>query len=177
MSDFQLIKDYIQELVGTPYVWWREGDKISSKEPFWAEDLAPPSSELIKKSGCNCAGFINLICRFAKIYIPGLSLNLEYAGGTYIWYEYLKDFGLLEKFSNNSIYPPGTLLLRNYSTELDQGHITIVLDNGKLAHCYPEKGIAIDDSYLISHNWFKEGYYTDVCLPQNWLHNMKFKRN
>jgi cell wall-associated NlpC family hydrolase len=176
MSDFQLFKDYIQELIGTPYVWWKEGDKVSSKEPFWAEDTQPPSSELVKKSGCNCAGFINLICRFSNIYIPGLKMKLEYAGGTYIWYTQLKNNGLLDDFTNDTIYPPGTLLLRNYFSESDQGHVAIVLDNGKLAHCYPDIGIAIDDSYFISHNWIESGYYSDVCLLKNWLFNPKFQK-
>jgi cell wall-associated NlpC family hydrolase len=177
MIDFNLIQDYIQELIGTPYVWWKEGDIISSAPPFWAKNSKPPSVELIKKSGSNCAGFINLICRFVNIYIPGISMNLEYAGGTYIWYEYLKDFGLLERFRIEHNYPPGTLLLRNYSNELDQGHIAIVLDNCKLAHCFPDKGITIDESYYESHNWFPDGYYTDICLPKNWLYNKQWQIN
>ena len=177
MINFNSIQDYIQELIGTPYVWWKEGDIISSAPPFWAENSSPPPVEIIKKSGCNCAGFINLICRFVNIYIPGLTMNLKYAGGTYIWYEYLTDFGLLEKFKPDRNYPPGTLLLRNYSNELDQGHIAIVLDNGKLAHSHPESGITIDDSYFISHNWSVFGYYTDVCLPKNWLNNKQWQIN
>lgn len=172
MIDFNLIKEFIQKLVGTPYVWWKEGDIISSESPFWAEDSIPPSFEIIKKSGCNSAGFINLICRFAKIYIPGVSMKLEYAGGTHIWHSYLKHHGLLDKFRADYVYPPGTLLLRNYSNEMDQGHISIILERGRLAHCYPEKSIIIDDTYFISHNWSALGYYTDVCLPNKWLYNL-----
>lgn len=175
MIDFNLIQEFIQELVGTPYVWWKEGDIISSSLPFWAKDSSPPPIETIKKSGSNCAGFINLICRFAKIYIPGISMNLKYAGGTYIWYSYLKNNGLLDNFTNNYTYPPGTLLLRNYSNEIDQGHIAIVLDRGRLAHCYPEKGICIDETYFISHNWSVFGYYTDTCLPEMWLYNFRWQ--
>lgn len=171
MIDFNLIQEFIQEIVGTPYVWWRDGDIISSSPPFWAENSIIPFIEVIKKSGSNCAGFINLICRFAKVNIPGISMKLKYAGGTYIWYLYLKEHGLLSRFNLDCTYPPGTLLLRDYSNEMDQGHIAIVLENGKLAHCYPEKGITIDESYLISHNWSALAYYSDVCLPQNWLYN------
>lgn len=176
MVEFNLIIDYIQELIGTSYVWWKEGDTISSKAPFWAEDYNIPSSELIKKSGCNCAGFINLICRFANLYIPGLKMNLAYAGGTYIWYQQLRENKLLEPFRPESNYPPGTLLLRDYTSELDQGHIAIVLDNYKLAHCYPDKGITIDESYLVSHNWLSGGYYTNICMPEKWLYNIDFKK-
>lgn len=169
MYNFKLIEEFIQGLIETPYLWWKEGDIISSSAPFWAEDSSVPSIEIIKKTGCNCAGFINLICRFANIYIPGVSTKLQYAGGTYIWYSYLNTSGLLDRFRSNYLYPAGTLLLRNYLNEVDQGHIAIVLKDGRLAHCYPEKGITIDNSYYISHNWLSGGYYTDVCIPQKWL--------
>jgi cell wall-associated NlpC family hydrolase len=176
MRDFTLIKEYIQGLIGTPYVWWKESDVISSAPPFWAEDSVAPSSEHVQKSGINCAGFLNLVCRFADMYIPGVSLGLEYAGGTYVWYTQLEQRGLLEPFKNDGTYSPGTLLLRNYTDESNQGHVAIVLENGTLAHCYPGVGVAIDESYFISHNWFASGYYTDVCLPQNWLYNPSLQR-
>lgn len=169
------VYNFIHKLIGTPYVWWREGDRIDQKAPFWAENSTVPEIETIKTQGCNCAGFINLICRFLNLQIPGLSLDLPYAGGTYVWFDYLNSFGVLEQFKPERNYPFGTILLRGYSNPIDQGHVAFVLDDMRLAHCYPEKGIYIDESYYISHNWLPEGYYTHVCLPQKWIESRLLK--
>ena len=171
------ITEFIKKLTETPYIWWKEGDKINYNAPFWAENskITDNDIDLIKKRGCNSAGFINILCRFLNLQIPGLSLGLPNAGGVYCWFEYLKSFGVLEQFKQERNYPPGTLLLRQYTNSMDTGHISIVLDNMKLAHSYPDVGICIDESYYISHNWLPDGYYTHVCLPQKWIESRLLK--
>jgi hypothetical protein len=176
MSQFQLLQQFIQELIETPYLWWREGDVVSSAPPFYAENN-PIIPTNIKNSGCNCAGFLNLICRFNKTKIPGVEEKLLMAGGTYIWFSYLNERNLLEPFNPSIKYPDGTIVLRDYVDPEDQGHIALIIDNGKLAHCDIANGIHIDESVLISHNWINDGYYTHVCLPNSFLLNKTFSMN
>ncbi len=176
MSNFQAIQEFIQELSGTPYRWWREGDDISDKPPFYAENN-PIIPANIKKNGCNCAGFLNLICRFNKTKIPGIEEKLPMAGGTYIWFSYLNERNLLELFNPSKKYPEGTIVLRNYADPEDQGHIALIINNNQLAHCDIANGIHVDKTVLISHNWIKRGYYTHVCLPNNFLYNKMFSIN
>jgi hypothetical protein len=169
------IENYIQELVETKYVWWREGDDVTSAPPFYAENAAYVDVETVKKGGANCAGFVNLICRFVGTKIPGIDEKIPMAGGTYAWFSYLKEHNLLQPFDPSITYPFGTIVLRDYVDEEDQGHITLVISNGQLAHSGSEDGIHVDESVLISHNWIKNGYYTHVCLPQDYLFNPEYK--
>ena len=175
--DFSTIEGYIQELIGTKYVWWREGDDVTSAAPFYAENANCVDMETVKESGANCAGFVNLICRFVGTKIPGINENIPMAGGTYIWFSYLNERQLLQPFDPSKTYPPGTIVLRDYVDEEDQGHITLVICNGRLAHSGSENGIHVDESVLISHNWIENGYYTHVCLPETFLFNPKYKMN
>lgn len=166
---------YINELRGTPYVWWKDGEYTSAAPaPFWIrkEDVAPAA--YIKHAGCNCAGFINLMCHHVGSSIPGASLGLYYAGGTAIWFDYLYCMGLLQPFSikNANTLPPFTLLIRNYKSPEDQGHVAVILPAMRLAHCYPDAGITIDESIVASHSWLHGGYYTHYCLPQHWLYRI-----
>ncbi len=182
------MEQFIKSIENTPYVWWREGDEVGKKQPFWAENSVIPSIEEIKEKGCNCAGFINLICRFLQTPIPGIPSQRglttdclwlkdqegglkdqeEWAGGSWYWFEYLKNTNKLEIFDPNIEYPEGTLLLRPYTSPDDQGHLAIILTKNRIAHSFPEKGIQIEPSILISHNWIKGGYYTHVCKPDMW---------
>jgi cell wall-associated NlpC family hydrolase len=164
------LEDYVKELEGTPYVWWREGDSIHAGAPFWREEGVAPESKKILKEGTNCAGFLNLVCRKYGIPIGGFG-EKEYedtAGGTYGWFEFLKTKNLLEVFDEKETYPLGTLLLRQFYDEEDQGHVAIVCKDGKLAHSYTTKGVHLDESYRESHGWIEGGYYTHICRKENW---------
>ena len=173
--EFATIENYIQELVGTKYVWWREGDDVTGAAPFYSENGARVSIETVRAEGANCAGFLNLICRFAGTKIPGVDENIPMAGGTYVWFSYLNDRGLLQPFDASKTYPAGTIVLRDFINEEDQGHVTLVISNGKLAHSGSENGIHMDESVMISHNWIENGYYTHVCLPEAFLFNPTYK--
>ena len=175
MMNFTNLEAYIQELVGTKYVWWREGDDVTGTAPFYAENAGVIAAERIKAEGCNCAGFLNLICRFMGVKIPGISEKIPMAGGTYVWFSYLQERGLLESFDASQTYPPGTIILRDYVDPEDQGHITFMVSGGRLAHSGSENGIQVDESVQISHNWIEGGYYTHVCLPDAFINNPAFK--
>ncbi len=176
-----------KELVGTKYRWWNDNECIlNCTDPFWASNDKCPSVSEVKSSSCACTGLINLMRRKLKLSVPGVDIKYKYAGGTWIWFKTLKP--KLEKFDINKIYPRGTLLIRNYKTPEDQGHVAIIYTNNsknvllaKLLHCYPnsgptsssikvDPGVTIDDSVGKSHfGWNDTGYYTHACLPKNWL--------
>jgi cell wall-associated NlpC family hydrolase len=175
--EFTTVEEYIEALVGTKYVWWHDGDDISGATPFYAKNNKAVPIEIVKHEGTNCAGFLNLICRFMGLKIPGVAENIPMAGGTYIWFSYLAELGLLTPFDSAKTYPFGTIVLRNYVDPEDQGHVALIISNGKLAHSGSEDGIHVDESVQISHNWIPGGYYTHVCLPSAFMNNPLFENN
>jgi hypothetical protein len=167
---------FIEQLVDTPYIWWKDGESTTEKMvPFYCKPSTKiPSIPEIRNSGMNCAGFINLLCRISATPIPGIAENNYYAGGTYVWYEYLDSKGFLKPVSIDVTYPVGTLLLSRYNDVENQGHFAVVTTPGtfqtlKISHSYPEKGLQMNEPVQLSHNWIPEGYYTETCSPENWL--------
>lgn len=146
-----------------------------------------------------CTGLINLMRRFLNLSIPGAdgkgpSDYREFPGTTGIWFHYLSEKDRLQKLDITRKYPRGTLLLRNFgSVDKDQGHVAVLIDeigltilDQTIIHAYSEYGY--DESiakgivnvgqtgltnFKVSHYWGQEdkepGYYTHICLPQNWL--------
>ena len=164
------IIDYAKSLIGTPYVWWAEGDKIGKDAPFYHGIGKLPTIAYIKKYGTNCGGFINLVARFA---------GKKSHAGTGGWYDFLKKRKVLKKFNPNKEYPVGTLLVRGFTCEADQGQVGIVLDKTYIIHSYVNRskitkgklspGVAIQ-KMSISHHWKKDGLYKYYCLPEDWLY-------
>jgi len=162
--------DYILKLVDkTPYVWWKGGQStFQETAPFYCKTL--PSVVTVQTNGTNCAGLINLIQLTRGLEVPGVSTNEYYAGGTYVWFEHLKE--KLKPIDVTKSYVAGSLLLRQYRSEEDQGHLAVLYTSGplleqRLLHCYPDKGVTIDDTVKESHDWIKEGYYEYIV--ENWF--------
>ena len=178
---------YAKTLVGVGYCAWDGRSFLGNHGPFWVAKGRPPSKAEIRKQGCVCAGLINLVCRHLGLPIAGLDSKHPYAGGTRIWFKFLRESRLLNKFDHQKVYPKGTLLLRNYKNKLDQGHLAIVYSENskgvlfsKVIHAHaldlapqPGKfcagGVSVNQAVGASHFWIAEGYYTHVCLPENWL--------
>lgn len=179
---------YGKSLAGTKYNPWKNGqDTRATEAPFWASNAPAPAAAYVKARSCLCAGLINLMRRKVGLGIPGAERkDYKYAGGTWIWFNHLKKRGVLEAFDINKKYPAGTLLLRNYKSVGDQGHVAVIVTPGRmnvlystLLHCYTAEpksgkkkqspGIDLDQSVGRSHFWRPEGYYTHACLPQHWL--------
>jgi cell wall-associated NlpC family hydrolase len=163
MESIQDAKEYIDELIGTPYVWWKEGDALTEKAPFWVSSDPPPTVERVRQEGCNCAGFLNLLCRKLRIPIPSKT-HPEALGGSYGWFESLKveqKLTPIDNYNSLDMIPVGSVLLRNFHSEEDQGHVAIVISPGLLAHSWAGMGVCIQpikDSY----DWTPDGYYTHV---------------
>jgi hypothetical protein len=174
----QELRPYIESLQATKYVWWLEGP-TGSTEPFYAANGPPPPLEQIRAKGLNCAGFINLLRRYQGLEVPGVKENRWNAGGTYIWFRYLEQRNVLKPFELSKFYPEGTLLIRDYVSVFDQGHLAIAMGLNRIAHCYPddpnpvadtlvEPGVRIEPLNLSTH-WGFHGYYTHVVAPEDWI--------
>jgi len=159
MSHFHTI---ITLLLGVPYKCCDPSVScVGDQGPFWAVNGPLPSREEIEKGGMNCAGFLNLVCRGLDQPIPGLVKADFYAGGTHAWYVYLQQKGVLRAFGSWHIYPQGTLLLRRYVSEEDQGHLAIYMGPNSIVHSWPEKGSCFDT--------IQSEYYEFICLPEDWM--------
>ena len=174
----QDLKLYIDSLMNIRYQWWLEGP-TGTEAPFYAENGPPPPLYQIKSNGLNCAGFINLLCRYQGLEVPGVKEGLWNAGGTSLWFHTLQKEGRLKRFEPTQHYPEGTLLLRGYTSVFDQGHLAITMGMNRIAHCYPDDpnpvpntlvkpGVLIEPLNL-SMAWGFDGYYTHTVAPEDWI--------
>ena len=187
---------YAKSFVNVPYRWHREGDKIEMDDKFWAKNAPHITREEIdKEDKCIvCTGLINLMRRYMELSIPGLDGSLDdiegstYPGTTGIWFEYLKRKNRLKKLDVKKKYPKGTLLIRDFEDIENQGHVAVIIDekgesilDQRIIHAYaklPYKGSEDKKNVgktgtmkFVSSHYFNspEGYYTHICLPENWL--------
>lgn len=182
---------------GIPYRWHRDDDLINGDDKFYAKNGTPPTAKQVRDNNLCivCTGLINLIRRFMNLTIPGVDGSMgeegkRWAGTTGIWFEYLQMKKRLEPLDITKKYPKGTLLLRNFGdVKNDQGHVAVLLTdesdciiNENIIHAYADMGYqeSIDKGitdvgitgisrFNISQNTTPGGYYTHVCLPENWL--------
>ena len=173
------VKNICNNLLNIRYKCWFLEDNIDENPPFYynydKSKLEYLSKSFLQENGINCAGFINLVCLFSNKKHP-----LK-GGGTDGWFSCLKDQNKLHEIDINKAYPFGTLLLRNYSNEKDQGHLAIkydnkVLENSKIIHCYSnnflirelsEPGVVIED-FKISNMW-NNPTYTHISFIEDWF--------
>ena len=134
---------------------------------------------LLKKEGCVCVGFSNLVRRFMNLDIPGKIKGRKvhfWPGGTEAWFSYLKKEKRLEKIDFNKVYPKGTLLVQNFNPK-DQGHIAITINSSKkglletkIIHNVAEKGRTFYGTYIHKvKDYSNYKRHTHICLPQNWI--------
>jgi len=202
---------YAKSFIGVPYRWFHTGEKVIGTDKFYADNGPSISREEIdSKNLCVvCTGLTNLMRREAELKIPGTKdlpfsdtdiikwnddegkeqifswkeEGLEYAGTTGIWFHYLDINKKLEEFNEEKNYPKGTMLIANYIDIASQGHVAVVVSEGKtikdqdIIHAtsfskYSEtkddvgKVVIQNFCEVIEENWF---HVTHVCLPENWL--------
>jgi hypothetical protein len=182
--------NFITQLIGTKYLFWHPGNKLIKNEgPFWAFNGVVPDNETIKSNSCCCVGVTNLMRRKVGLSVPFVKEGYdEYAGGTAAWFKYLTNANRLEQFDITKKYPIGTMFLRNYHSPSDQGHVSVLTTNNHddlldelIIHSYSynkydenvfdksDPGITLT-VFRNSHYCLDDiGYYTHVCLPDNWL--------
>ena len=128
---------YVSALDGaTPYGWWT-GGAIPPGAPAWAENAPPPPVGDVTNTSCFCAGVPNLMLRAVGAPVPCLDLATpdpecgQCCGGTGA---YAANFSAVATpFHPDRAYPRGTLLGRPYRSVSDQGHVAVLLGEGRTA--------------------------------------------
>ena len=122
------------------YVWWVGGD-IPNRGPSWAQNTAPPPIAQVIEEGGFCAAIPNLMLRRAGKVVP-FRTNLQppdryafdggiaaYFGGVWGGAYYANYW---QAYDPDADYPHGTLVGSPYWGANAQGHVGIVLGNGRL---------------------------------------------
>ena len=158
----ELILKKAKECLGIPYSPWIPSKScLGDHGPFWAFHGPPVPLEKIQQELLNCVGLINVVRRDLGLEIPGVSTESFYAGGTNEWVHYLLHQDKLTPFDASISYPPGTLLLRGYHTDEDEGHVAILTGPKTVIHSIRVHGVTNDMIW--------ENYFEFACLPEYWL--------
>jgi hypothetical protein len=155
--------------MGAPYMWAMDDEGANgSGPPFWFQRKVP-SADKVKEQGSNCVGLINIVYGL-------LGLHDRFRGTEELWARY-KDKA--KPIVKGQEIPPMSLVIGDFVDVNCQGHVGIVLDKGKLLHCYgaievPTEGlfgpgICIDASWKTSHGWWAKGTYDGYVEDKDWI--------
>jgi len=192
-KDILKLMEYLDEFVKfkVPYRWWKIEMDFKSDDMFYTEDGEPPTALKIIQTDKSvlCAGLINLARRFMGLKIPQIELSNQtiIKGTTWSWFRILDK---KEPIDITKTYPIGTLLMKDYTNEYDQGHLAIIATNPTSTHpnsintqqiihsipFYPIDSPLLNVGYVcytqfeLSH-YYLDGrtFYTHICLPEFWL--------
>ena len=123
MKDISNILDFAETLLGIKYHLWTP----SSKNDIFYCNIIPDKVK-IHQQGINCAGFVNILRQYSGLKIPENKWILSGVptGGTRFWFNYFNSLSKLQYFDYNTMYPIGTLFLRDYKDTIDQGHLAVL---------------------------------------------------
>ena len=191
MKNITNILNFAETLIGVKYNLWTPDTK---NDIFYCDRI--PNIIKLQHQGVNCAGFINILRHYSGLSIPENKwlVNDVPTGGTRFWFNYFNKLGRLKTFNYDTIYPLGTLFLRDYKDDTDQGHLAVLYEYRAK---YPDKLLFADiiHSYYMDHienggvgisnlgmSYFHNidkitnsnsndnlGYYEYAILPHNWL--------
>ena len=160
-------------MLGIPYRWY-DGTKYideldDPEDQFYSVDGPAPDPHTLISANKSivCAGIINLIRRKLSLPIPQFG---RYPGGTAAWANYLEKH--LEE-CNSRYYPIGTLLIRKYANDTDQGHLAVVISYNHIIHAAAE--IPLEQRHKqknhgsVRIDTYTPGYFTHSCKPEHWL--------
>lgn len=158
---------YGESVIGTPYGWWY-GGALPTGAPMWTASGPAPKTSTVKATSTNCAGLTNLMLRAVGKPLP--SDPVAGTGGTGAYGKYYA--GVAKKFDANAKYPAGTLIGRYYRDTVDQGHVAVVLADGKVlqsfANAYGASSPGVNATYTVAQS--HAGYFYEYAiLPQDWL--------
>jgi len=165
MDEINQALTYGLSLLHTKYLLWKDDD-TNPDYIFYVNGV--PSNRDIRIKGVNCAGFINLVRQsIGRTMIePAGEIGKMCYGGTGYWYELLSSRNVLENYNKDKKYPRGTLLLRKYRNENDQGHVAIVFNGYPyVLHSYCEDC----NNCGVNITKIKPNYYEYAIKPDDWL--------
>lgn len=156
-----------ESLVGTPYGWWYEGP-LPKGEPMWTAEGPPPGRDQVRARSANCTGLTNLMLRAVGQPLPFTREGGR--GGTYSYAEYFAE--VAQPFDPSRRYPAGTLIGRRYRDTFDQGHVAVVLADGRVLQSFAwERGGStpgVNTTYTVAES-HDGGFYEYAVMPADWL--------
>lgn len=167
VSNVDLALAYGLAAVGTPYGWWYEGP-LPEQAPMWTAEGPPPPIELVRGESANCTGLTNLMLRAIGRALPRTEAGGT--GGTFSYQAAYEDVAV--PFDVTRAYPAGTLLGRAYRDTFDQGHVAVVLRDGRVLQSFAwERGGTTPGVNMTSTVAESDdgGFYEYAVLPADWL--------
>jgi len=172
---------YLDGIVDARYSWWT-GGHVPDGAPAWARNGPPPQPADVRGTSCFCAGVANLARRVVGLEVPTLG-NSNYDGGVVAYFGsteaapadfprrgYFEVHGKLRRFDLEEARRPWTLIGRKYRNVRDQGHVAIVLPNGRVLQSYDagggRPGVTKDTTLERSHDG---GFYEVMVFAEDWL--------
>ncbi len=144
-------REYLDKILGTRYTWWKSGN-VPDRGPAWAKNGPAPSPAEVKDEGCFCAGVATLARRAVGLPVPTLG-NPRYDGGVVAYFGstnaaaaifprrgYFDVHDRAREFDLEKARRPWTLIGRKFRNGSDQGHVAIVLPDGKILQSYDAGG-------------------------------------
>ena len=178
-------REYLNKIIGTRYTWWKSGP-VPDRGPAWAKSGAPPSPAEIREEGCFCAGVPTLARRAVGLPVPTLG-NQLYDGGICAYFGsasnaapifprrgYFDVHDRTRRFDLEEARRPWTLIGRKFRDAYDQGHVAIVLPNGKVLQSYPAAGVNDEVTLERSHSG---DYYEVMVFAEDWLLPLDYKES
>jgi hypothetical protein len=165
--------------VGIPYRWFRPGDAIEAEDKTFAVNGPPPDvfDVLVRDKSMVCVGLTNVMRRYMELEIP-YDAARKYPGTTSAYSEYFDDvrFPIDPNHYEAHIVslPKGSLLMWDWESWTNQGHVAVKWDNDFVLHAVP----TMDDTDEIKDHGFvqrqalsdlRDMTFTHAVLPEHWL--------
>lgn len=165
--------EYLVEIAGIRHRSAHPDDVVSHGPPYFAKlrrETLPEITEKVREEGMTSAGFVNIMLASNDLHVD--IPRHDIAG----WYEFLDNAGVLKPIDRLARHEPGSLILRNYSSAEDPGHMAFIYSRipilrSYIAHCYgfntmstklDKPGVTLEE-FINSDDWHPEGTYTHVC--------------
>jgi putative chitinase len=177
--------EYLRQIIGTRYKLWT-GGIVPAGPPAWGRNGEPPDPGEVRRTSCFCAGVPNLARRAVGLEIPTLG-NENFDGGVVAYFGatgpapasfprqgYFERHGRQRPFDLEKAQRPWTLVGRKYRSVGDQGHVGIVLPDGRLLQSFNgpggKPGVNKDVTLRQSHfSWGPRGGYEFMVFAEDWL--------
>jgi hypothetical protein len=167
---------YAESFVGIPYRWFRPTDTIEAEDKTFAVNGPPPDlfDVLVRDKSMVCVGLTNVMRRYMELEIP-YDQNRKYPGTTSAYTEYFWDVRFVLRNQHEIVsLPKGTLLMWDWESWTNQGHVAVKWDHDTVLHAVPTMDDTDDvkDHGCVQTQCLSDLHDTDfthAVLPEHWL--------